>query len=452
MNRKSITFLSIVLVMTITMVAFGSNGTQIGTVGARSIGMGSAFRGLADDWSAVFFNPAGLTQFQSKWTIGGSIGLIMPRVSYTAHELGAAQIPFPGIDTKKHDATAQNFYVPSIGIFYKASEKLVFGLGVYAPFGLGTEWDIYHVPSAAEGWGGNQSPLSKEKEHYSHHQVINIQPTIAFKLSEKLSIGLGFSYISGAMDLRLIKLPIINPNPLMRGFSESYLEGTGTAMGANFGILIEASEKFSVGLSGRYCTDLKMDGTMETTIGTPLGNFTPAQLGIIAPEGDVTADLPLPMTLGGGIAFKPSPEMTITTDVSWTNWEKWDKIVVEGEGDAETAVDENWKNTIEIGAGLEYCVSEKLALRCGFYTTDTPSPNETMSPTIPDPSRRYVITGGFGFNTGKINFNLSGEYILFGEKDVKEYELNDALTPENYAGIYNFNAIVITLGTQINLN
>jgi long-chain fatty acid transport protein len=346
-------------------------------------------------------------------------------------------------------------------VFYKASDKLVLGLGMYVPNGLGTEWDIYHAPSVNEGWI-NQNPLSKEKEHYSDHNVINIQPTIAYKLSDKLSVGLGLFYTTGKMTLRQIGLPVVSADPFMRGFSETYLDGDGTAMGANIGVLFKASEKFSLGVSGRYSTDLALEGTSETVIATPQINLTPEQLVTIGgqpnpgiPEGDVSADLPMPLILSGGIAYHISPKLTVTADVFWTNWESWDVITIEGEdftgADAEADLKQDWKSTLETGFGIEYLTSEKLALRGGFYTVDTPAPPETISPTIPDPSRRYVITGGFGYTMGNISFNLAGEYVLFGETDVEDYEFDNTLTPENYAGIYNFNAIVITFGTQIQL-
>ena len=146
MIRKSSVVAVSLLMLIFTAWIFGSNGTQIGTVGARSTAMGSAFRGLSDDWSAMYFNPAGLTQLDSKFTIGVSTGLIMPRGSYKAAHYSV--LPSNNLMTEKVDATPQNFIVPAMGFFYKPSEKLVFGLGVYAPFGLGTEWDfsstLYH--------------------------------------------------------------------------------------------------------------------------------------------------------------------------------------------------------------------------------------------------------------------------------------------------------------------
>jgi hypothetical protein len=109
-----------------------------------------------------------------------------------------------------------------------------------------------------------------------------------------------------------------------------------------------------------------------------------------------------------------------------------------------------------MGAGFEWMVMEnentQLFWRGGFYTVDSPAPNETMSPTILDPIRRYVFTSGLGLNFGKVAINLAYEYIHFTDKDVPEYEFDtETGVADNYAGNYQFKAHVITLGTSIGL-
>lgn len=504
MLKKSTHAVVLLLFLFILQTAlWASNGTQIGTVGARSTAMGGCFRGLADDWSAVYFNPAGLTQLNGKWTIGISTGIIMPRGSYTPKPYYQTMYPFSGMNLSQIDATPQNFFVPAMGIFYKSSEKLTFGLGIYAPFGLGSEWDIIDLPASY----GNTTGISKDKESYSDHQVINIQPTVAYKLSDKLSIGLGVSYIWGKMDLDMIKLAF---NPYAAGYGTLYaklaqtpfnipaltgdqmrlaiennLSGSGSAYGANFGLHFQASDKLSIGISARYSTDLKLKGDNTQTIILhgdlqkinalyalpdavfasaldPTGTATKAAtLAALIPgfsgvnsetKSNVTATLPLPITAGIGFAYKTSEKLTLVADVSWTQWSSWDVIDVDVESGDDLELKQNWKNTIEIGGGFEYIISPKFALRGGYYTVGSPVPDETMSPTIPDPIRRHVITGGFGVNMGKISFNLAGEWVIFSDKEVDAYNFDFTTgIAENYAGGYKFNAYVITVGAQINL-
>ena len=483
--------------------AFASNGTQIGTVGARSTAMGSNFRGLADDWSAVFFNPAGLTQLEGT-TIGISGGIIAPRGSYDAYAYPA--YPFPGMNTESVDAAKKNFFVPALGIFFKLSDAVTAGLGFYAPFGLGTDWDLIDIPAGY----GNATGISKDNEHYSDHQVINIQPTVAFKLSDKISLGLGASYIWGKMDLDMVKLAV---NPFAAAWAqlsaglalagitappyndahnripvENQLAGDGSAFGFNFGLLFDISDKLSFGISGRYCTDLKLKGNITQTFiypsdptyatfvtnlpdivfasaEDPTGAASKAALlqglatvfnGQNVPslqDADAEVDFPLPMTIGAGLAYKASPCFTITADVSMTQWSVWDALTIVIPGEEDLPMELKWKNTFEMGFGFEWMAADNFFLRGGFYTVNTPADDAYMSPTILDPNRRNTITGGIGLNLGAVALNACFEYVLFGEKDITTYEHIDAETgiPENYAGIYNFNAMVITVGSTITL-
>ncbi len=497
MTRKTLlVLLSLLFVISISSNILASNGTQIGTVGARSTSMGSCFRGLADDWSAVFFNPAGLTQLNSRFTIGGSMGLIMPRGTYSPYQLPS--VPFTGLNLTEIKATPKNFPVPSGGFFFKPSERFVFGIGVFAPFGLGAEWDIYDVPSNY----GNTNAISKKNEHFSDHQVINIQPTIGFKLTDRISIGLGLSYIWGKMILDQVVLPY-NPtlgiwtdptNPLnalvalgvipplstdqYRLIVENNLDGSGCAYGANVGILVNVTDKFSIGLSGRYHTDLALKGDLTQTMAFPKDDNIVAAINALVPtyltqqqaaqitsvfsgqnvetKYKVTANLPLPWTIGAGLAYKVCPSLTITADASLTNWESWGDITVKVENGDNVTLKQEWKNTLELGGGFEWMAinnsSSQFFVRGGFYTVDTPAPDKTMSPTILDPNRRYVITGGVGLDLGTMAFNLACEYVLFGDKDIKEYNVDTTTgVPENYAGKYKFHALVVTFGATIGL-
>ncbi len=408
--------------------------------------------------------------------------------------------------TDEVEVTPQNFFVPALGIFYKPTEKLVAGLGIYAPFGLGTEWDLIKL---TEDYG-NPTGISKEKEHYSDHQVISIQPTVAYEVSDKLSIGLGASYIIGKMTIDQVVMAtnplaaeampgITNWQAIQAGLSqmgvampplnpeqyrlaiENDLTGDGNAMGFNIGLLFKPTEKLSIGLSARYSTDLKLSGTVDQstimptdtmispvlgalqgmgveTLGTtPLSQVQALFSGLVMKQSwDVEADLPLPITAGIGLAYKATPSLTLTADASWTNWASWDSITVVSKdpGQSDLVMKENWKNTVEIGAGMEYLATEALALRAGLYTVDTPSPEESITPTILDPNRRWVLTGGLGYKMGKAAFNLTGEWVMFADKEMisNDYVYDpDTGAPENYAGIYRFHAVVVTAGVQVEL-
>lgn len=534
MRKFSVLFIAIVLTVSFAFNLFASNGSQIGTVGARSTAMGSNFRGLANDWSAFFFNPAGLTQLDNKWTIGGSLGLIMPRGSYSPISFPQNVTPFPGLYTDQRDLDKQNFPVPSIGIFYKVNDWFTAGIGFAGPFGLGAKFDLINIPSAYE----NNAALDETFETQSDHQVVNVQPTFAFKITDQLSVGVGIGYIgllngiestASYMKIRQVGVPDygvviqgmeaegglpagsyqnyqqlvallsgqVLPIPSMyddvksRLIVENYLDGSeGQAWAFSFGLHYKPMESLGIGISGRLYTDLKLEGAMTRKIHYPGGastfitNLRPT-FPLMAATGqdtsalkagimqtfsgttqtityDASADLPLPMTLGIGVAYSPVSRLTLTADVSFTRWSTWDIIEAaltnQADGSEETlAFKEDWKDTFEYGAGAEFCLfsteSMKLALRGGFYMVATPTPDETISPTILDPNNRTVLTGGIGFSLGMLSFDLSYENILFGDRDVQTWLFEPELgnSNGNWAGVYKLNASVITVEASIGL-
>jgi long-chain fatty acid transport protein len=118
-------FVSLVIVLIPASAAF-AGGFQLNEVGARAMGMGGAFAARANDLSAMFFNPAGLAQ---QTGFGAYLGgtLIMPKSSYTSPA---------GTST---DMVSQTFFPPNGYLAYGLENGLSFGVGVFSPFGLGTE-------------------------------------------------------------------------------------------------------------------------------------------------------------------------------------------------------------------------------------------------------------------------------------------------------------------------
>jgi long-chain fatty acid transport protein len=522
--------LFILVLFCFTMTAFSSNGSQIGLVGARATAMGSNFIGLANDWSALYYNPAGLTQLQSKWTFGFSYGLVAPTGSFTPYQFFPYTVkPNPGLfSNEERMMYEQTFGIPSFGIFYKATERITVGLGVYAPFGLGAKFDLMEIPAGYD----NDTPMD-EYETWSDHATLNIQPTFAFQVTDKISIGASVGYMGllnqSYMDLSTVGvpeygltlfgkeqqgllpagtynmyqgllavlkgqtgLPNIYNTDHDRLFVENLMEGGDAhAYSFGFGLLFKPSDVISIGVSGRMYTDLKMKGTLTRKIHYPgsqtyinsltpyfpymsdadsaaimmgLAGFFPGNTQTIV--YDAEASLPLPMSLGAGLSITPSSKWTIVADVTWTGWASWDVIDITLDDQATDAVEsdtltmnEDWINTFQFGAGAEYRVLEKenmnLDLRVGAYTAKNPTPHSTISPTILDPKRRYILSAGVGLNIGKFNFSLAYEHAILGEENVKanEYVFDEALgnTNENWAGIYKMNANVITVAATINL-
>jgi long-chain fatty acid transport protein len=388
------------------------NGFNLNSNGTKAITMGGAFIGLADDYSAVFWNPAGLTQM--KQTTLSFFGTdIIPSVSY--------QFTIPGVFSIDTKAESKHYISGSIGFFKPLSEKLVVGIYGYVPTGLGVTWKGDELAALTGG-------VSREWDTYVG--IITVSPVIAFKLSEKFSLGAALNINYGFAQL---KRPVPGA-PALGQYSE---DTDGIAFGGTIGMLVKPSEKFSFGMTFR--TPLKVTLKGDATIsGAPL-------LGLPATD-DAEREVTFPMWMGAGIAVKPTDKLTITADAQYTNWKVMDIIPMEFtnslwkayfEDGSQLALD--WKNCVQLRFGLEYKTSEKFAIRAGYYYDPNPSPKNTRTILLPEMTFNFV-TFGIGYHTEKVTIDLGFEYGMGKELEITFADIGN--DDPGMPGIHNLDILV----------
>jgi len=489
--KRFTSFSTFVIVLFLTTSLFAS-GVGLTGIGARATALGGNFRGVANDWSAMFWNPAGLTQIKGM-QFGGSFELISVVGKYTFTQ--DATMPFSVYRTAETENEPKTFPIPAAGFVY-GTEKMAFGLSVYAPFGLGAEWDVMDT----EAYNSAYPAIDYEDDL----KVIDIHPTFAMQINEKLSVGVGLSLVYADI---IIRKPTLTPNPLIfttdaaaiglregvlkplgltastynHLLTESELSGDGLGFGFNFGVKYDLTECLTLGLSGSWYNDVPLDGKLTAStyyaqISTTqmqqlsatldqliaigqLDQATKMQiLGVYSGQKSVVydgaggdADLPLPMNLGMGLAYKGVENLLVTADISWTQWSSWDVIEIAVEDGSKEELVENWEDGIRMGLGLEYNITEALAVRGGYYTEPAAPPDETLTITIPDPGRRHVVNLGASYNFGMFSLYASAENLTIGDREVKEWNYNTtAMGYDNMAGLYKMTAMSFMSGLQIN--
>jgi long-chain fatty acid transport protein len=393
-------FFKLVVILGLMVGLCGSlypNGFNLNSNGSKAIAMGGAFIGLADDYSAVFWNPAGLTQMkQTTLSFFGSD--IIPKASYQ----------YSIIDV---DAKTKNYFSGSVGFFKPLSEKVVVGLYAYVPSGLGIEWE-----------GSDLAPLvdGVAYEWKTYVGIITVSPVIAFKVSDKFSLGAAFNINYGFADLN---------RPGLGQYSE---ETNAVALGATLGLMVKPSEKFSFGVTFRTPLKFKLKGDATMT-GAPLYGL---------PEtDDAVRDITFPLWLGAGIAIKPTDKLTITADAQYTNWKVMDTLPMEFSNPGWKMYFENmshlqldWKDCVQLRLGLEYKTSRKFAVRAGYYYDPNPSPKHTRTLLLPEMTFNF-FTFGIGYNSERVTIDLGFEYGFGKEWIISPEDLgpNDPGMP----GIHN---------------
>ncbi len=425
---------TIIFVTCMTLLAgqLFAGGFALTGVDSRSTSMAGAFRGLADDPSAMYWNPAGLGfMTENSVSLGGTF--IFPTVKWDPS--GTAVVANPGYSAKEYEANKKLTMFPSVFATMASAPRLKYGLAFYVPYGLGTTWDAYQPYSP---------PLTyvagiPEDEMMSRIAVMDLHPTVAYQLMPNLSVGAGLSVMFGAIDIDQIKFA--NPYAPIT----SALSGTGIGFGGNLGLLYKATDCLSIGLSGKLPAEVPLEGDAAVYLWTPatqdsLGNVTaPKKLG---GESDIEATLNIPAELGIGFAYKISPVWTVSLDYAYTMWDRLETVTVEMKNPitilpgtpplSESELVLNWENTSRISLGTEYTLGMNK-LRAGFFFDQTPIPEATQIPTISDVGNKYSLNLGYGREFGPFGVNANVQYIMFDEREIDD----SAQTANNLAGSYH---------------
>ncbi|MBN1349582.1 outer membrane protein transport protein [candidate division KSB1 bacterium] len=509
MRFKLLFTLGLMGIIIISSSTIFASGVGLTGIGARATALAGCYRAVADDWSAMFWNPAGITQIEGL-KFGMSLELIKPTATFTPKEwnYALAQTNMFGIPTGEYDYLTtdfsnmktsatdnepRTFYIPAFGITY-GMENLTLGFAFYVPFGLGAKWDLLNT----EKYNSTFPKIDYEDDL----KIMDFHPTIAYKVSDRLSLGVGVSLVYADI---IIRTPKYVPNPYLitpdiAGFTrrnllpvgadapefnhlliDSELKGTGMGYGGNLGVMFNVTENLKVGLSARYYSDISIDGKINATAyfadldtaNTLIKKFLPgivksklesgeldsASYGVLlnyysggssVVYADMGGDtkLPLPMEFGVGIAYSGIKNLLVSADFSMTKWSAWDIIKIDLEdGDVSNLI-ENWKDGMRFGVGAEYKLGI-ATLRGGYYYEEAAVPDETMSPTIPDINTRSAVNLGLQYNFGPIAWHLSYETILIGDKTIDNYIFNATENSyDNLAGDYAMKVYNIMTGFE----
>jgi len=427
--KKGKFLLSFVTVLVFMSSMAFANGLNLNGLGARAVAMGGAFVGLADDYSAIFWNPAGIAQFNQK-TFGFGGDDILPTSTFKfTHPL--APISVDATSPTKH-------YLVGIAAYYHPiNENLVAGIGVYTPSGLGSDWT-----------GSDFAPIcfGHSYDWKSKIGVVTVAPALAYKVSDKLFVGAALNINYGMFDISTHA----GSQEMGVDLGQQDVSLTGWGYGATFGLLAKPSEMFSIGVTFRTPTKISFSGNAEVSQLNVLGMIPGSPLfgATIPTTSDMTAEVTWPMWLAGGIAFKPIENLTFTADVQYTNWKKIDVLefeftdvmwqgIMANSGKDKMAM--HWKDATQIRFGAEYKI-ETFAFRGGYYFDPAPSPDVTMNVLVPNYDFNAVTFGfGYALESG-LHVDFSGEYLKGKDRDIP-LTLADAEMPGYYTlKIWSFGA------------
>lgn len=355
--------------------------------GAAAAGMSNAFAAQADDPSALHYNPAGMTQLQGIQLMagalasGGSTDFTSPTgATARGDRNGSAAWPPPG-----HTYITAN--LKSLGV--TALGDLSVGIGLTVPFGSLTRWP-------------NDGPFNTATT-FSSLPLLDIKPTIAYKVMENLSLGLGADIytFSSFIGEGQVEKQFISPGapafPLAPAGSKMELSGKDTAAGFNASLLYTALRN----ADGKPLANIGIVYRSQATV-----HLSGALLANGAKVSDADATLVLPQVITGAIAIWPvrtsEREWKLEVDVDYVGWKSVRNLDVALANGVTIPQPQNWRSTYAVMLGTEYkwlalesLPNWEVALRGGYTNQQNQMPDLSYDPGIPS-ADLHVVGGGIG--------------------------------------------------------
>ncbi len=331
-------------------------------------GLGTAYAGsaaVADNASTIFYNPAGMSELAGYQV---SVGVTGVGPSYTFRNDGSSLAGNNGGDAGGWHA------VPNLYLSGRLTDKLTLGLGISSPFGLATEYD--------SGWVGRAQTIKSDV------RTINYNPSVSYRLNDKVSLGFGVNY-------QKIDAELTNAGGSLKGDDSTW--------GWNAGALFTLSPAMRVGLSYRSSMKYTLEGT--------LNGATP-----------VRADLELPDTAILSVWQQVSDRWEAMGDLSYTRWNtlKSLNVISRASGNAIAQAGEtfNYDNSWRIAWGAAYKASEAAKIKFGIAYDRTPVRDTDRSARVPDNSRLWLSLGG-QWNAGRQGkVDLGYSYLYLRDPDI----------------------------------
>lgn len=390
-----------------------SNAAGFALIEQSGSGMGNAYAGaaaVAEDASTIYFNPAGMTYIEGTQVVG-ALHLIRPRGEFNNEGSVAGQgRPLGGEGGDIGDlAFVPNFY-------YKRdiSETVKFGLGVGAPFGLKTEYD--------KDWIGRFQGIKSELK------TVNINPALAFKVNDQLSLGFGIN----AMWIQAELTSAVN---LVAAERTSKVKGDDWGFGYNLGAIYQITPDTRLGLAYRSKVDQHLKGDVKFSVSA-------------APtlNGDVNAEVTLPETLSLSSFTKLNDTWDLLADVTWTKWSRFRELAVfRDSGALLTATPENWNNTMRYSIGLNYKYSDTLKLRAGLAYDEEAIDDEFRTVRIPGNDRKWLSFGAGWQATPNTKLDVGYAHLFISDTSIDDNQTNVVPGKGRVTGEYDASVDIISM-------
>jgi long-chain fatty acid transport protein len=381
-----------------------ANGLAINEHSAS--GMGTAFAGRSSaalDASTVAGNPAGMSKLERR-EVSGGLAFIHAETDIEATggtgSTDGDMVPFATVPF--------GYYVTPI------NDKMHFGLGLYVPFAVISDYEKGHM--------GRYHGVTSEVE------VVNLQPTLSYKINDQVSVGGGLviSRIYGKLTRSIPMQRLGLPAGLPDGHSD--VEGDDISYGYNLGVLVDVTEQLSWGLTYHSKVKYNLEGDTKVSGVTP-GTAAHASLNTTY---DASVDITLPESVDTSVTYRLDDQWTLYGGATWTRWSRLESLVIENQtsnpfqdlvvGHVEEPL--KWNDTWSFAVGTAYQLNPQWVLRAGLALDESPTNDAHRTTRIPV-SDRTILSFGAGWNINQdTTLDLAYSYLKEDKGEVNQAGYN----------------------------
>ncbi|PKO48084.1 MAG: long-chain fatty acid transporter [Betaproteobacteria bacterium HGW-Betaproteobacteria-4] len=422
------------LIPALIAIAFSGSAAAAGfqLLEQNASGLGNSYAGsaaVADNASTIFFNPAGMTQLQDR-EVSAGLAIISTQYQFTNTSSST------GVLSGNSDGGAVGL-VPNAYLSWRLSKDIYAGLGIGAPFGLMSKYD--------NPWYGAAESVKFDI------QTINLNPSIAWRANEWLSIGGGVNY----QQLKAEYERALTVTSASAAATTATLNLDGSAWGWNVGALFTIMPSTKLGLSYRSTTEYDLDGDFE--FAGPLAQVSGAPLFGATVNRSAKASITLPDTWILSATHKLNDRVELLGDVSWTGWSSIPKVDVFNaqttglgavNGNVAQTLDTDFRDTWRVAFGANYQLNDAWKLKAGIAYDQTPVKGDsTRLVSLPDNDRTWFSLGAQWKPSKTTTLDVGAAYLLV--KDTQIDNNQTAAGRGRVTGDYDNQAFLI--GAQLSM-
>lgn len=377
-NMKKLLFSALSLLLGAGVAV--AEGYQINSLSTKQIGMGHTGVALKLGGESMFFNPAGLAFMDKTLDLSGSFTGIMPTATAT-------------VDGKDYE-TDNGVSTPiNVNAAFSIYPNLKAGVSFYTPYGSSINW--------TENWPG--APLNQDV----NLRTYTIQPTLAWAITPKLSVGIGAMITWGSVDLNKGLVPASTADKAIAALTAfgklpqgtpSFGETTpasvnlngkaDVAVGFNIGAMYDILDNLTVGVSYRSKMNMKVKAGNASVhyVNAVAQNLLGESLDLIN-NANFKAEMPCPYVLGLGVSYKPIPALTLAFDARLTGWKAYKHLdinfLAEQLQGFNQHLEKKYKNCWAYSLGAQYAVTDRLDARLGLMIDTSPVDKNIYNPETP---------------------------------------------------------------------